>query len=54
MRAELVICEEKHEQIVFLGEPCPLCDALEKIEELEQEVSGLTQENEALEKKAQP
>ena len=38
------ICEtNKHEEIVYEGRKCPLCDAVAKIESLESEIQGMAE-----------
>jgi len=42
------ICENYHEQIVFDGRDCPLCEANKKIEELENDLTDQKDENQKL------
>ena len=34
------ICEKRHEEIVYLGEDCPICKLLMEIEGLEDELNA--------------
>ena len=39
--SRMYICDDGHEEIVYLGRDCPLCSALSKILALEEEIEGL-------------
>lgn len=40
------ICEYKHDEIVHESRHCPLCEAINKIEVLEDEIKNLNENNE--------
>lgn len=37
----MTICEDGHDEIVFDGRECPLCNEIEKRKELEKEIEKL-------------
>ena len=43
------ICNDEHEEIVYGGNPCPLCEAIYSIEELKRENEKLQEKIDKLE-----
>ena len=44
-KKEIAICDScDHEDIVYTGKECPLCEALERTKELEEELERLTRQ----------
>jgi len=37
----MILCDDNHQEVCFLGDDCPLCKAAEKIEELTDEIEEL-------------
>lgn len=44
----LNICSEKHEEICYEGRKCPVCNLVEKIDLLEDEITDLMRQIESL------
>lgn len=42
----MTICSDGHEEIVFSGKRCPLCDANQEIEDLKEEIDYLEKQSE--------
>lgn len=38
------VCDDSHDEIVYNGRLCPLCEALNRIDRLEEEVEDLNKE----------
>ena len=41
MSASLLICDDGHETIVYVGNPCPLCQANSEIERLKEDLDKI-------------
>jgi len=45
----MTICDYKHDEIVFEGKVCPLCEAENRISDLELKIKALSEEIESIE-----